>query len=122
MTASASAPALIHIPHGPFTKAERAAIRGTVTQVPRGQFPTIAEHLDCLVEVESSYGPNAASQTATLWKYLRHAAALRAADATSPILIIRPLHSPVGEPIEATSDESALFELIYSTGARMPEA
>ena len=30
--------------------------------------------------------------------------------------------SPVSEPIAASSDEGALFELIYSTGGRMPEA
>ena len=34
----------------------------------------------------------------------------------------RSARSPVGEPIAATSDDAALFELIYSTGGRMPEA
>ena len=33
-----------------------------------------------------------------------------------------PHDRPVGEPIKADSDLAALFELIYSTGGRMPEA
>ncbi len=32
------------------------------------------------------------------------------------------LPSAVSEPIAASSDDAALFELIYSTGGRMPEA
>ena len=30
--------------------------------------------------------------------------------------------SPISEPIEAGSDQAALFELIHSSGGRMPEA
>lgn len=33
-------------------------------------------------------------------------------DASSPLIIVRPLVSPVSEPIEADSDEGALFELL----------
>ena len=40
----------------------------------------------------------------------------------SRLAVVRSRRSPVGEPIAASSDESALFELIYSTGGRMPEA
>ncbi len=40
----------------------------------------------------------------------------------SHLAVVRSSRSPVGEPIAASSDESALFELIYSTGGRMPEA
>ena len=38
----------------------------------------------------------------------------------SRLAVIRSRRSPVGEPIAASSDESALFELIYSAGGRMP--
>ena len=38
----------------------------------------------------------------------------------SRLAVVRSSRSPVGEPIAASSDESALFELIYSAGGRMP--
>ena len=42
-------------------------------------------------------------------------------DATSPILLVRPIGSLVSKPISADTDAAALFELILSTGGRMPE-
>ena len=39
-----------------------------------------------------------------------------------PPTVVGSSGSPVGEPIAASSDESALFELIHSAGGRMPEA
>ena len=38
------------------------------------------------------------------------------------IAVARPFLGPTSEPIEASSDETALFELIHSAGGRMPEA
>lgn len=38
----------------------------------------------------------------------------------SRLAVARPCHSTVAEPIHASSDESALFELIHSSGGRMP--
>ena len=40
----------------------------------------------------------------------------------SRLAVIRSGRSPVSEPVHASSDDAALFELIYSTGGRMPEA
>lgn len=42
-------------------------------------------------------------------------------DATSPLVIVRPLVAPVSEPIHATSDDAALFELLHQVGGRMPQ-
>ena len=38
----------------------------------------------------------------------------------SRLAVVRSSRSPVGEPIAASSDDAALFELIYSTGGKMP--
>ena len=38
----------------------------------------------------------------------------------SRLAVVRSRRSPVGEPLEATSDAAALFELIHSTGGKMP--
>ena len=38
----------------------------------------------------------------------------------SRLAVARPCHSRASEPIHASSDESALFELIHSSGGRMP--
>lgn len=105
---------------GRFRGEELSAIRGSVVRVSRSLFPEIARQVESLAFIESS------SESGGEWcrdrfrKYLGNSAALRAADATSPVLIVRPLRSPIGELIHASSDDSALFELIYSTGGRMP--
>ena len=105
-----------------FTREERAAIHGSVMRVPRSVFPKIAQHLESFRYIESNWGEDSPREHIERFrKYLRNPAALRASDATSPILIIRQLRSPVGEPIAALSDDAALFELIYSTGGRMPK-
>ena len=39
----------------------------------------------------------------------------------SRLAVVRSSRSPVGEPIAASSDDAALFELIYSTGGTMPQ-
>lgn len=41
-------------------------------------------------------------------------------DSTSPLIIVRPLVATVSAPIQATSDEAALFELLHQVGGRMP--
>lgn len=41
-------------------------------------------------------------------------------DASSPLVIVRPLVAPVSSPIQAPSDAAALFELITQAGGRMP--
>ncbi len=105
---------------GRFSKAERDAIRGSVMRVSRSLFPKIAQHVASLRFIESSWDLDAECVHERFQKYLGNRAALRAADDTSPVLIIRPLRSHVGELIHASSDDSALFELIYSTGGRMP--
>jgi len=40
----------------------------------------------------------------------------------SRLAMVRSTRSPVSTPIAASSDESAVFELIYTAGGRMPEA
>ena len=38
-----------------------------------------------------------------------------------PPTVVSPSGDPVSKPIQAGSDDAAIFELIYSTGGRMPE-
>ena len=39
---------------------------------------------------------------------------------TSPILVVRSFIEPVSEPIRASSNDGAIFELLKQTGGRMP--
>ncbi|GMV08004.1 MAG: hypothetical protein AMXMBFR53_42790 [Gemmatimonadota bacterium] len=38
----------------------------------------------------------------------------------SRVIVVRPLRSPVSQPVEATTDDGALFELLAQVGGRMP--
>ena len=82
---------------------------------------TAAQHAESLRLIESSWDHDAEESLRIFRKYLGCHQALQASDATSPVMIIRPLRSPVGEPIAALSDDAALFELIHSAGGRMPK-
>lgn len=106
---------IVHAYSGRFTQETSTAIKGKMTRVPRSHFSLISEHIDSLRLIESSW-----SFPPKLRKYLRHRCALSGNDATSPILLVEPIGSGVSAPIEASSDEGALFELIRSSGGRMP--
>ena len=98
-----------------LTQEMLAAIKGRFTRVPRSHFPLISEHIDSLRLIESSW-----SFDPKLGRYLRNRCALSGNDATSRILLVKPIGSAVSEPIEADSDAAALFELIASVGSRIP--
>jgi hypothetical protein len=86
----------------------REKISGQVHRVPRHLYQDLAREVDALQQVgEGFLGPEG------LRSYLRNGKAQKGRDATSRILILRPLISPVSEPIQATSDDEAVFELLY---------
>ena len=101
--------------HRSLTREHLTAIKGKMTRIPRSHFPSISGHMDFLRLIESSW-----DSTPKLGRYLRHRCALSGNDATSRILLVKPIGSAVSEPIEADSDDGALFELIRSVGGKMP--
>ncbi len=100
---------------------ERASIRGAaLLQMPRSMYPALAEHTGSLRFLEGGHERWESTATFRLRSYLTRPMVLKAADDTSPIYILRGLRSPVSTPIEATSDEVALFDLITDSGGTMP--
>jgi hypothetical protein len=102
---------------GRLDKKGRAAIKGRVIHVPRGSFADLEGQLEKLQFLEGG------SDLDDLARYLSRARhpQCKGKDSTSPILIVRPLRSGVSEPIKASSDDAALFELVQSTGCQMPK-
>jgi hypothetical protein len=84
-------------------------------RLPRGQYQTVLNNVSSLVNVALQRPREKFIQ------YLGNGAARRGKDSTSPILIVRPLRSEVSEPIRASTDDAALFELIRSAGCQMPK-
>ena len=107
---------VVHAHRSTMTREHLTAIKGKMTRIPRSHFSLISEHIDSLRLIESSW-----DDTPKLGRYLRHRCALSGNDATSRILLVKPIGSAVSEPIEADSDAAALFELIASVGSRIPE-
>jgi hypothetical protein len=94
-----------------------------VLRVPRAQLPTVEEHFDALRVLHVQFNPEYSSAHARLREmrtYLARRPNPRWKDSTSPLVIVRPLVAPVSEPIHATSDDAALFELLCQVGGRMP--
>lgn len=105
--------------YGKETNPEPEGLRGWRQRVPRGCLRTAADHVGGTLEVlETERNVDLAKLT----KGLRMAGRPQWSDDTSPLLIVRPLIAPVSEPIQAGSDDVAIFELLYSVGGRMPSA
>jgi hypothetical protein len=52
---------------------------------------------------------------------VERAARLLRRQENTPLLIIRPLVSPVSQPISAASDDAAIFELLAQVGCGLPK-
>jgi hypothetical protein len=52
--------------------------------------------------------------------YVGNPRSQQAKDDTGDLFILRPLHAPVSEPIRASTDDGAIFELLAQVGGRMP--
>jgi hypothetical protein len=94
-------------------------------RVPRAQFRAVGEALDRDVfrVLHVSFHPehsSAAEQLAKGQEYLLRRQNPKWRDSTSAVIVIRPLVAPVSEPIHATTDDAALFELLCQVGGKMP--
>ncbi len=105
---------LVQLHRGTLTKQDAAAIRRPFARVPRRAFQALLENIEGLEMVRQG------DWSHDLATYLNHKRARRGRDGTSPLIIFRELVAPVSEPIRATSDDAAIFELILSTGCGMP--
>ena len=102
---------ILHVSYS--RKRDLSTVRGYLQQVPRSSFTALAT-ADALLWVEGS------GKEDDLRRYLTNRSALRAADHTSPLYILRSLVSPVSEPIQSSTDDAAIFELLYQVGGLMP--
>jgi len=113
---------LVYI-HYARDRADPTASRAHVTQVPRAQLGTIGEHFDTLKPISIFPHPTGGRLGALsrVRRYLGRAQRPSWRDDTSPLFVLRPMVSPVVEPIQARSDDAAIFELLCQVGGRMPE-
>lgn len=99
-----------------LTKQDAAAIRRPFERVPRRAYQALLENIENLEMIRrGDWRHNLAS-------YLTSGPARRGRDDTSPLIIFRELVAPVSEPIDANSDEAAIFELLCQVGGRMPSS
>lgn len=100
---------------------ELPPIRGQAIRLPRASFALVADNLDAFRVLElARYGDGTMYEMRHVEKTLRRRQQARYRDNTSPFVIVRSLVGPVSEPIIATSDDAALFELLAQVGGRMP--
>lgn len=97
-------------------------LRGRRIRVPRECLATVADALDHFTVLELGKGPTWHHSVSDLERLLRTPQRANWRDATSPLLIVRPVEEEVSEPIFAGSDQAALFELLAQVGGRMPDA
>ena len=94
-----------------------------VVRVPRAQLATVEKHRDCLWVLHVQFPPNyytSAKALEDVRTFLRRRQSPKWNDATSPLIIIRPLVAPVSQPIEAKSDDGAIFEPLTAAGGKVP--
>jgi len=103
-------------------RVEPPGLRGYWKRVPRACLARVADALnpDTLEVLELARGKVWKHEVTALAASLRLTQQARWKDATSPLLIVRPRRSLVSEPVNAASDDAALFELLASVGGRMP--
>lgn len=102
--------------YGKGTNPLPEGLRGWHTRLPRAALRAVADGIGSTVELLEARRD---TDMDGLRRSLRMSAS-RGKDSTSPLIIVRPLIAPVSEPIEATSDDAALFELLASVGGKMP--
>ena len=108
-----------------FARKDPEVTGAVALRVPRAQLATVAEHFDSLRVLHVPFNPScttAADQLEYIGTRLRRRQNPKWRDATSRLIVIRPLVAPVSEPIAAGSDDAALFEFIHSSGGKMPPA
>jgi hypothetical protein len=98
-----------------------------VLRVPRAHFAIVGQHFEDSVGVlYVPHNPDPKyswlTAEARLGKLRAYLGKQRKTwkDSTSPLFIIRPIRETLTEPIHATSDDAALFELLSQVGGRMP--
>ncbi len=100
-----------------FTRRDPRMVAAVAIRVPRAQLATV----DAAIDVGAVRPIRIPSDRRLTTREARLDHARRALrrpqrpewrDASSPLIIVRPLVSPVSEPIEADSDQGALFELL----------
>jgi hypothetical protein len=116
---------LLHLCSRKISPAKRATLHGYAKRVSRWHFPEIIAHteaLECLFTSWYWHTEPHADLVATLnriWKQMR-ARGINPPDGTSPLLLLRLQPEPVTQPIEAASDDAALFELLAQVRCRLP--
>jgi hypothetical protein len=120
-TAIRAGDVVAEIPFGGATRVEDVPVR--VITVPRECYPAVWPRVARWTphgEFYSYRGQDPHTQLAeTLRKSYGHRQ--RAKPQTAPLVILRPLRSPIREPIAARSDEGAIFELLCEIGCAMPK-
>lgn len=121
---------LIHMDR--ITRAQRRAVRGTMVRVPRAAYVALIEAQDRLVYADDSWSDSWSGlpEFNPREEFFKRLASIhkrwislgrKAEDATSKLLILRPLVEPVSQPLEAPTDDAAIFELLAEVGCRMPD-
>ena len=96
-------------------------------RVPRAQFSDVAEALSHgeslrILHLDFVEHSSAEKSLRRMNEYLSRQQNPKWKDSTSRVIVIRPLVAPVSDPIQATTDDGALFELLAQVGGRMPQA
>jgi hypothetical protein len=114
---------------GRLPAGERTTMRGYVAPVPRACFPAIVENLDALVWVTDSWAGRYENEDPQEPYYrlrkglkLAHHATTRIEcdNRTSSLLILREHAPAVSVPVQAATDNEALFHLLGHLGGKLP--
>lgn len=108
---------ILYLPY----KRTPAGLRGQQQRVPRSVLGVVAGHLDSLIVLERAVRGDSGTTPEDVRARLMQPQRAGWQDKTSPLLVVRPLVSPVSEPIQAGTDDAALFELMCQAGGRMPQ-
>ena len=92
--------------NGRLASDDRKSVRGRIVQVPQSHFQALVSAVDTLRPFLCGADPQ------ELLAYITKTRVQRAKDTTSPIFILRSFREAVSEPIQATSDAGAIFELL----------
>lgn len=120
---------VLHLSYLPMNGRQQRGIRFPLVPVPRAAFGAVIRALDdgTLRPVEAAdrvggTDEEEVREIARAW-LARSGGGRRARTAkleTSPLRIVRDLWEPASAPVEAASDDGALFELLAQLGCRMP--
>ena len=96
-----------------------AAVGARSMRVPRAQLMAVADHFDTIRVLHLDFNPRYRTAAQTLervQRYLWCRQNPKWRDDTSRLVVIRPLVAPVGQPVRASTDHEAIFELLYQVG------